>query len=76
MPLFINVYNGYKSCSSLLETVGFSGPSRNFRDLILFTVASSRKNCPSARCASVSNTVFKDAEIFINHFVMLKHILK
>jgi hypothetical protein len=34
------------------------------------------KLSPSARCASVANTVCKDTEIFSKHLVTLKHILK
>jgi hypothetical protein len=42
----------------------------------LFTVGSSLKNCLTTRCASATNTVWKDVDIFGNHLVMLKHILK
>jgi hypothetical protein len=53
----VNFYNWCKSCH-LLENFGISVPSRNFRDYLLFTVGSSRKSCPSARCALDANTVF------------------
>jgi hypothetical protein len=33
-----------------LETVDIRVPTRHFRDFSLFTVGSSRKTCPSARC--------------------------
>jgi hypothetical protein len=45
----VNVYDCFKFCSSLLETIGIHVPIRNFRDFPLFTVGSSRKTCPPAR---------------------------
>jgi hypothetical protein len=71
----VNVYNGYKFYPSLLEAVGIRASSQNFRDFSLFTVGSSRKNGPSARCALAENTVCKDVEIFRNHLIMLKDVL-
>jgi hypothetical protein len=75
---FINVYNGFKLCPSMLETVGVRVPTCNFRDFPLFTAAFSNKTCPSARCASVTNTVYKDIDrpIFSNQLVALNHIFK
>jgi hypothetical protein len=35
-------------------------------EIFPFTVGASRKNCPSARCASASNTVCKDVDILAN----------
>jgi hypothetical protein len=59
-----------------LKLLAFALLLEIFRDFPLFTVGSSRKNCPSARCASAANTARKDVDIFKNNFVMLKHILK
>jgi hypothetical protein len=41
----------------------------------LFSVCSSCKNCPSARCASAANIVCKDVDIFGAKNVPLNHIL-
>jgi hypothetical protein len=48
---------------SYSKRLPFRVPSRDFRDFSLFTVASSRKTCPSARCASAANTVYEDNDI-------------
>jgi hypothetical protein len=60
----INVYDGFKTCPSLLETAGICIPTQ--------------KSCPSARCASAANTAYKgiDRHIFGNQIVALNHILK
>jgi hypothetical protein len=71
----VKVYSGCKFCPCLLETVGIEAPSRNFTNLPLFTVGSSRKSCPSARRASAASNVCEDVDIY-KHVVMLKHILK
>jgi hypothetical protein len=47
-----------------------------FQKFPLFTVGSSRENCPSARCASATDTVCKDTDIFSKHLVIFNHILK
>jgi hypothetical protein len=57
---FTEVYCGVK----LLEIVGLRVPARYIRDFALFNVCSSSKNCPSARCASAANVVFKDVDVF------------
>jgi hypothetical protein len=77
-PFIISIYNGFRACPSLLETVNIRAPSRNFRHFPLFTVGSSRKTCPSVRCASAENNpiVCKDYDIFSKNLVMLKHNLK
>jgi hypothetical protein len=72
----LNVYNGFKFCPSFLETLGFRVHTRYFRDFPFFAIGSSRKNCPSARCASAANVVCKYIDIFIKHLVALNHILK
>jgi hypothetical protein len=41
----------------------------------LFSVCSSSKNCPSARCASAANVVCRDGDIFRTKTLSLKHIL-
>jgi hypothetical protein len=45
------------------------------RDFPLFYVCPTIKNCPSARCASAANVVFRDFGVFRNHNVSLEHIL-
>jgi hypothetical protein len=69
-------YNGFKFCPSFLETAGICVPTRNVRDFPLFTLGFYRKICPSARCASATNIVCKDIDIFGKHSVALNHILK
>jgi hypothetical protein len=43
--------------------------------IILLYVCPTIKNCPSARCASAANVVWKDFDVFRNHNVSLEHIL-
>jgi hypothetical protein len=74
--LLINVYNEYKCCPYLHETVGIRLPSGNFGNFPLFTAGSSRMSCTSTRRASATNTVCKDVDIVCKHLVTLKHILK
>jgi hypothetical protein len=42
----------------------------------MFSVCSSSKNCPSARCASAANVVYRDVDIFGTKPLSLKHILQ
>jgi hypothetical protein len=70
----INVYNGYKFCPSLLKTVGFRAPFRNFRDFHLFSIGSA-KIVPPLDVHQLQ-ILCKDVNIFRNHLVMLKCILK
>jgi hypothetical protein len=58
------VYRGSKFCPSALETVGLRVPVRYIRDFSMFSVCSSSKNCPSARCASAANVICRDLDIF------------
>jgi hypothetical protein len=51
------VYSGSKFCPSILENVDLRVPARCIRDFALFTVCSSCKNCPSARCATAANVM-------------------
>jgi hypothetical protein len=53
------VYSESKFCSSVLETVGLRVLPRRIRDFALFSVCSSCRNCPSARCASAANVVLQ-----------------
>jgi hypothetical protein len=48
----INVYDGFKTCPSLLETAGICIPTQNFRDFSLFTAASSNKRALCQMCIS------------------------
>jgi hypothetical protein len=60
-----HVYDGFKYCPSSLENIVIRVPTQNFRDFPLFTVGSSHKSCPSARCASAKNIVCRDTNISI-----------
>jgi hypothetical protein len=72
----VNAYNGFECCPSLLETVSIRVPIRNFRDFPLFTVVSSHKSCPYARCTSAANTVCKYIDVFRKLLITVYHILK
>jgi hypothetical protein len=69
------VYRGSKYCPSVLETVGLRVPVRYIRDFSMFSVCSSSKNCPFARCASAANVVCTDVDIFGTKTLSLKHVL-
>jgi hypothetical protein len=75
LPSYIQVYFGLKFCTSVLEIVGFRVPARYIRDFALFSVCSSCKYCPSARCASAANIVRRDVDIFEVRNVRLKRFL-
>jgi hypothetical protein len=47
-----------------LETVALQIPAQYFRGSVLFSVCSSSKNHPSARCISAAKAVGQDADIF------------
>jgi hypothetical protein len=70
------VYSGSKFFPSVLETVGLRVPPRRIRDFALFSVCSSCKNCPSARCASAANFVCRDYHVFGSRNILLIHILQ
>jgi hypothetical protein len=69
------VYRECKFFPSVLETVGLRVPVRYIRDFYMFSVCSSSKNCPSARCSSAANVVCGDVDIFGTKTLSLKHIL-
>jgi hypothetical protein len=68
----INVFNGIKCCSFVLETVGLLAPIRNIRNFNMFTCSSS--HCPSARCVSTANAVCKSADIFSTSCLSVKSL--
>jgi hypothetical protein len=70
------VYSGSKFCPFVLETVGPQVPPRRIRDVALFSVCSSCKDCPSARCASAANVVCRDDHVFRSRNILLRHILQ
>jgi hypothetical protein len=72
--IIIIIIIGSKFCPSVLETVGLRVPTRHIRDVPLFYVCPTIKNCP-ARCASAANVVCRDFGVFRNHNVFLEHIL-
>jgi hypothetical protein len=57
------VYRGSKFCP-VLEIVGLRVPARYIRDFTLFSVCSSSRYCPSARCTSGANVVCRDFDVF------------
>jgi hypothetical protein len=73
-PSLLQVYLGSKFCP-LLETVGLRVPAQYSRDISLFNVCSSSKNCPSARCASEADVILQDVNAFGTKIVFLNHIL-
>jgi hypothetical protein len=50
----INVYNGFKFCPSLIETVTIHIPTQNFTDAPLFTVGSAHKTCWFCDCYHIT----------------------
>jgi hypothetical protein len=70
----IQVYRGLKYCPSLLEAVGLRDPTRYLRDFSVFNFSPSIINCP-ARCASATNVVCRDFDVFKTNIVSLSHIL-
>jgi hypothetical protein len=46
----INVFKGKINCPSILDTVGICVPTRQVREFSTFSVTSSLKHNPSARC--------------------------
>jgi hypothetical protein len=70
------VYSGSKFCPSCLETVGLRVPPRRIRDFALFSVCSSCKDCPSARCASAANVVCSDDHVFGSRNIFFRNILQ
>jgi hypothetical protein len=73
--VLIHVYICLKFCHSVLETVGFRVPAWHVRHFSLFSVCSSSKNCPFARCSSASNLLCMDGDVFGTKSVSLNHIL-
>jgi hypothetical protein len=67
----IQVYLDSKFCPAVLEIVGLRVSLRYITDLTLFSVCSSCKNCPSARCDSVANVVCRDVDVFVTKKVLI-----
>jgi hypothetical protein len=65
----INVCICVKFCHCLLQTVGIRVPVRNSGDFPLFPVGFLCKCCPSVTCASTTNTIYTDIDIFIKQLV-------
>jgi hypothetical protein len=70
----IQVYLCFKFCP-VSEIAGLRVPLRYIRDIALFNVCSSSKNCPSATCASAANVVCRNVGVFGDKNVLLSHIL-
>jgi hypothetical protein len=45
-------------------------------EIFLFSVRTSRKICPSARCVSTASIVHKHVAMFDKQMLMFKHVLK
>jgi hypothetical protein len=71
----IQVYLGSEFRHSRLETVGVRAPARYIRKISLFFVRFSSINCPPTRCASGTNVVCRDVDVFGTKTVSLNHIL-
>jgi hypothetical protein len=56
--------------------IGLRVPPRRIRDFALFSVCSSCKNGPSARCASAANVVCRDDHVSGSRNILLRHILQ
>ena len=64
MSFLTDVFSCSKYCPALLETVDLRESNRNFRDFGLLNVDFKRRNCLLAQCASASNAVGSDTDIF------------
>jgi hypothetical protein len=51
----IHVYRRSEYCPPLLDTVDLLVPARYIREVSIFNICSSRKNCPFARNQSVNS---------------------
>jgi hypothetical protein len=58
----------------LTAIVGLRVPALCIRDFTLFSVCSSSRYCPSARCASAANVICRDIDVFGAKPVLLNHI--
>jgi hypothetical protein len=70
----IKVFLGSKSCPSTMDIIGLRVPTRNLRDFPLFHVSSSYKNCPSGQCATATNSVCNQLDVFRRQIVTLSQI--
>jgi hypothetical protein len=67
----MNVYNGAKCFSSVIERDSIRVPTRNLRKFDIFSCSSSP--CPAARCASAVNAVcistdpFRNLRFYVNN---------
>lgn len=71
----IFVINGFwcsKSCPSSTYIIGLIVPTRKLRDFPLFHIHPFSKNCPSARCVKVANSVCNDFGIIKKHINTLR----
>jgi hypothetical protein len=74
-PDEIFVINGFwcsKSCPSSTDIIGLIVPSRKLRDFPPFHIRPFSKNCPSARCVRVANSVCSDFGIIKKHINTLR----
>jgi hypothetical protein len=68
----INAFCGIKHCPSVLETVGIRVPTQNIRNFTTFSCSFS--HCPSARCVSSTNAVWKLIDIFSKSHLSLNSL--
>jgi hypothetical protein len=69
----VDIYNSFKFCPYLLETVGIRVDIRNCRQCPSFTVVSSHKGCWTA---SAANIVCENIDMFMKVLVTGNHTLK
>jgi hypothetical protein len=70
----INILLGSKSCPSTMDIIGLRVPTRNLLDFPLRHVCPSSKNCPSARCATATNSVCNKLDIFRRQIITLSQV--
>lgn len=71
----IHAFVESKFCLSLIDNTSHRVPSNNIRNFTLLSVA--HKNCPSARCATATNSTSNDVDsVFSNKNGTLKQILR
>jgi len=74
MFYLFNVYNSSEFFPAHFETVRLHGSTWDLRGFTLFNVDLKCCNCPSARCTSAANAIYKDTGIF-NRSILMNDML-